>query len=142
MALPAAVQSSLTFRSLTPGAAMFRLVACASLLAGMVAFALPAAGRADKLTKVEIGKRGKAATAFVEVPGRGTGTAFCVHPSGLFVTNEHVVRGAESAEITLVLNPSLDSQKVLRAKVIRTDKDSDLALLRVDGAKDLPSLAL
>ena len=108
----------------------------------MFALALPAACRADKPTKVEIAKRGKAATVFVEVPGRGTGTAFCVHPSGLFVTNEHVVRGAERAEITLVLNPAVESQKVLKAKVVRVDKESDLALLRVDGVKDLPSLAL
>ena len=50
--------------------------------------------REGKPTKVEIGKRGKAATAFVEVPGRGSGTAFSVHPSGLFITNEQVVRGA------------------------------------------------
>lgn len=97
---------------------------------------------ADKPTKVEIGKRGKAATAFVEVPGRGTGTAFCVHPSGLFVTNEHVVRGADKADITLVLNPSLPGERVLKARVARTDKALDLALLRVEGARDLPSLPL
>lgn len=97
---------------------------------------------ADKPTKVEIGKQGKAATAFVDVPGRGSGTAFCVHSSGLFVTNEHVIRGAEKAEIILVLNPSLPGEKVLKARVVRTDKDEDLALLRVEGAKDLPSLTL
>ncbi len=120
---------------------MFRFVAGVGLLAGLVLLATPATGRADKPAKVEIAKRGKAATAFVEVPKRGTGTAFCVHPSGLFVTNEHVVRGTEG-EITLVLNPSLSTQKVFKAKVVRTDKDSDLALLRVEGGKDLPSLAL
>src|SRR5262249_24578610 len=87
-------------------------------------------------------KRGKAATAFAEVPGRGTGTAFCVHPSGLFVSNEHVVRGSETAEVTLVLDPSLPTQRVLKAKVVRADKDADLALLRAEGAKDLPSLPL
>ena len=96
----------------------------------------------DKPTKVEIGKRGKAATAFVEVPKRGAGTAFCIHPSGLFVTNEHVVRGAENDTVTLVLDPSLDTQRVLKGKVVRTDKDRDLALVRVDGVKDLPSLTL
>ena len=97
---------------------------------------------ADKPTKVEIGKKGKAATAFVDVPGRGSGTAFCVHPSGLFVTNEHVVRGAEKAEIILVLNPSLPGERVLKAKVVRIDKDLDLALLRVENVQDLPSLPL
>lgn len=96
----------------------------------------------EKPSKVEIGKRGKAATAFVDVPRRGTGTAFCAHPNGLFITNEHVVRGAEKEEITLVLNPAVEDQRVLKAKVVRIDKALDLALLRVDGAKELPSLPL
>ncbi|MDB5313532.1 MAG: hypothetical protein JWO38_7734 [Gemmataceae bacterium] len=121
---------------------MFRHLTRAALCVGLIALALPAFARGEKPTKVEIGKRGKAATAFVEVPGRGTGTAFCVHPSGLFVTNEHVVRGAEKAEITLVLDPSLAGQRVLKAKVVRVDKAADLALLRVDGVDDLPSLTL
>ncbi|MCI0702019.1 MAG: trypsin-like peptidase domain-containing protein [Planctomycetia bacterium] len=121
---------------------MLRLIARIGLLAGLVVFALPVSVSAQKPTKVEIAKRGKSATAFIEVPNRGTGTAFCIHPSGLFITNEHVVRGAEGSEITLVLNPSLENQRILKAKVIRTDKTSDFALLRVDGAKDLPSLPL
>ena len=113
-----------------------------SLLAiGLLALALPAVAAQERLTKVEIGKRGKAATAFVEVPKVGTGTAFCIHPSGLFITNEHVVRGAHD-EVILVLNPSLEGQRVLKAKVVRTDKVLDLALLRVEGEKDLPSLPL
>ena len=101
------------------------------LSVGLLALAFPASAQ-EKPTKVEIGKRGKAATAFVDVPRRGTGTAFCVHPSGLFITNEHVVRGAEKEEITLVLNPAVENQRVLKAKVVRMDKALDLALLRVD----------
>src|SRR6185503_15623380 len=101
----------------------------------------PAMGE-EKPTKVEIGKRGKAATAFVEVPGRGSGTGFCIHPSGLFVTNEHVIRGAEQADITVVLDPAQASQRELKAKVVRIDKQADLALLRVADVNELPSLAL
>jgi len=121
---------------------MVRPVARFGLLIGMFAFALPGVIGADKPTKAEIAKHGKAATAFVETPSRSTGTAFCVHPSGLFITNEHVIRGSEKAEITLVLNPALETQRTLKAKVVRIDKDTDLALLRVEGAKDLPSLSL
>ena len=120
---------------------MFRLVVGVGLLTGLMLSPVFAARGADKPTKVEIGKRGKAATAFAEVPQVGSGTAFCIHPSGLFVTNEHVVRGARG-EITLVLNPTLATQQVLKAKVVRADKNADLALLRVEGAKDLPSLQL
>ena len=43
------------------------------------------------LPRGEIAKRGREATAFLEVgPGRSA-TAFCIHPSGLFVTNDHAV---------------------------------------------------
>lgn len=113
-----------------------RLGAIAALLISTVAAA------ADKPTRVEIGKRGKAATGFVDVPGFGSGTAFCVHSSGLFVTNEHVIRGREKGDVTVVLNPSLAGEKVLKAKVVRADRALDLALLRVAGTKDLPSLPL
>lgn len=110
------------------------------LAATLVALAGPTPAQ-EKLAKVEIGKRGKAATAFVDVPGRGTGTAFCVHPSGLFVTNDHVVRFAKG-DIILVVNPAVEGQRVLKAKVVRMDPECDLALLRVDGEKNLPSLPL
>jgi hypothetical protein len=120
---------------------MFRSLTRVTLSAALLAVALPASAQ-EKPTKVEIAKRGKAATAFVDVPKRGTGTAFCVHPSGLFVTNEHVIRGFEKADLTLVLDPALETQRVLKATVVRADKDADLALLRVEGAKDLPALPL
>ncbi len=120
---------------------MSRHLVRAAVAVSLISVALVGSAQ-EKPTRVAIGKRAKAATAFVDVPGRGTGTAFCVHPSGLFVTNEHVVRGAAKDEVTLVLDPSLDTQRVLKAKVVRADKDLDLALLRVDGAKGLPSLPL
>src|SRR5262245_19979714 len=106
---------------------MFRLVSGAGLAAALLLFVLPA--RAEKPTKAAIAKRGKAAIAFVAVPKGGTGTAFCIHPSGLFLTSTQAVRGAESGEVTLVLNPSLESQKVVKARVVRLDKDLELALL-------------
>jgi hypothetical protein len=96
---------------------------------------------ADPLSKEEVARLGKASTALVVVkPQTGYGSAFCVHASGLFITNEHVVRNAGT--IDLVLDPGLKSQKVLAAKVLRADKDLDLALVRVEGAKELAALPL
>jgi hypothetical protein len=120
---------------------MFRPLGRTVLSLGLLVLAFPASAQ-EKLTKVEIGKRGKAATAFLAVPRLRTGTAFCVHPSGLFITNEHVIRGAEKEKMILVLHPSLEGQRVLEARVVRIDPALDLALLRVEGAKDLPSLPL
>ncbi len=93
----------------------------------------------EPLTRADRSKLGKAATVYVE-NGRGSGSGFCVHSSGLFVTNEHVVAGADS--VTVVIDPDLKTQRVVTAKVIRADKDLDLALLRADGVKDLPALSL
>ncbi len=108
---------------------------------GLLAVALPAVAQ-EKLTKVEIGKRGKAATAFFQVPNSNLGTAFCIDPSGLFATGYHLIRRAERGEVSLVLNPSLEGQKVVKAKVVAFDAVLDVALLRVEGVKDLPSLTL
>jgi hypothetical protein len=95
------------------------------------------------LSKVEIAKLGKAATALVEVEERQAfGTAFCVHPSGLFLTNEHVVHQAGPGAINLVLNPGLTKQRVLRARVVRADPGQDVALLCAEDVKGLPALVL
>ena len=37
---------------------------------------------------------------------------------------------AASVAVTLVLDPSLDTQRVFKAKVVRADKDTDLAKRR------------
>ena len=59
----------------------------------------------------------------------------------MFLTNEHVVHGG--GDFDLVLDPGLKTQTVLASgKVVRTDKDLDLALVRVEGAKDLAALPL
>jgi hypothetical protein len=81
----------------------------------------------------------KRATALVELKGRGgSGSAFCIHPSGVFVTNVHVVQG----EVSLVLDPGQKTEKAYPARIIRTDNEQDLALLRIDGVKDLSALTL
>jgi hypothetical protein len=98
---------------------------------------------AEKLSKVEITKRGKAATALVEVrPTRGTGTCFCVHPTGLFVTNEHIINRPDTQSIVIVLDASLKTQRILPARVVRRSKELDLALLRVEGVGHIPALPL
>jgi hypothetical protein len=118
-----------------------RLAAFTALLAVWVA---PVAVGADKdadLPVSEIARIGREATAFVEVePGRSA-SAFCVHPSGLFVTNHHVVQWPTGG-IKVVVNSGTLEQKVFTAKVVRRDKDADLALLRVENGGGLPTLSL
>src|SRR5262249_48462481 len=95
----------------------------------------------EALSREDLAKRAKAATAFLEIKPRQA-SAFCVHASGLFVTNEHVVREGGTGPITLVLASGTKTQKVYKASVVRRDKNLDLALLRVEGPVELPVLAL
>jgi serine protease DegQ len=68
-------------------------------------------------------------------PQVGLGSGVIVSPSGYILTNNHVVDGAD--EIDVILNDSRHS----RAKVIGTDPDSDLAVLKIELDK-LPVIVL
>ena len=59
-------------------------------------------------------------------PQLGLGSGVIVSASGYILTNNHVVEGAD--EIEVILN---DSRRA-RAKVIGTDPDSDLAVLKIE----------
>jgi S1-C subfamily serine protease len=112
------------------------------------AWACPADLGADgppDLPRGELARRGREATAFLEVGAGRSATAFCVHPSGLFVTNDHVLREqgrGQGGAIKLVMDSGTPEQKVYVAKVVRRDRASDLALLRAESAKGLPALPL
>ncbi len=59
-------------------------------------------------------------------PQGGLGSGVIVSPTGYILTNNHVVEGADAIEV--ILN---DSRRT-RAKVIGTDPDTDLAILKID----------
>lgn len=64
-----------------------------------------------------------------------TGSGVIISPDGFIVTNNHVVEGAD--ELTVTLNDNRE----FSARIIGTDKDTDLALIKVDG-KNLPTLPI
>jgi Do/DeqQ family serine protease len=64
------------------------------------------------------------------------GSGVIVDPSGITVSNHHVVAGAD--EITVVLS----DWRELRGEVILADEASDLAVIRVRDASGLPALTL
>jgi len=68
-------------------------------------------------------------------PQGGLGSGVIVSDSGYILTNNHVVEGAD--EIEVVLNDSRHTP----AKVIGTDPDSDLAVLKIDLDR-LPTIVL
>lgn len=98
---------------------------------------------AQDLPLDQISKLGKAATGLVTIKGLGEASAFCVHPDGWFITNNHVIRDVKSGDsITIVMNPSLKTEKAYQASIVRFDRDNDLALLRIDEKVKLPALQL
>lgn len=108
------------------------------LVAASAALALPA-------KVVESAKR---ATALVEIPladqQKGFGSAFCIDASGVFVTNAHVADAAKGGQIRLILSPGEADQKIVDAKVLKSEKTLDLALLKIEvaPADALPVLPL
>jgi choice-of-anchor C domain-containing protein len=93
----------------------------------------------EPLSRVAVAKIGEAATALVEIKTEtGYASAFCVHHSGLFVTNAQVA----GTDVFLVLDPGGKNEKRMPARILRSDKDLDLALVQVQGVDGLPSIAL
>jgi serine protease Do len=65
-------------------------------------------------------------------PRRGAGTGFIIDEDGRILTNHHVVEGAERIQVRL------SDGRSARARVIGTDPDTDVALIKIDGETDLP----
>ena len=69
-------------------------------------------------------------------PRRSTGSGFLIDPSGLIVTNAHVVEDADYLQIRLA-----DGRR-FTGKVVGQDGRVDLALVRIEGGANLPTLPL
>lgn len=63
----------------------------------------------------------------------GIGSGAIISPDGYIVTNEHVVHGATEIHVTL------NDRRILPAKLIGTDKLTDLAVIKIN-ATNLPSI--
>ena len=70
----------------------------------------------------------------MRIPSSGSG--FIIDTDGHILTNNHVVRDA--SDITVTLN---DHRK-FKAKVVGTDPATDVAVIKIDGAGDLPVVPL
>ena len=72
----------------------------------------------------------------VQPPKRtATGSGVIISTDGYIVTNNHVVDGADELTVTLHDN------KEYSARIIGTDKTTDLALIKIDG-KNLPAIRI
>jgi Do/DeqQ family serine protease len=65
---------------------------------------------------------------------RSLGSGVIVDPSGLIVTNGHVIEGADEVKI------SLADKREFEASLVLKDPRSDLAILRIKGSEKFPAL--
>ena len=79
----------------------------------------------------DLGRRGGA-----DVPRRGTGTGFLIDSDGSILTNHHVIEGAERLTVKLA------DGRTLRADVVGSDPDTDIALIKVAGPGPFPHAML
>jgi len=69
-------------------------------------------------------------------PARGVGSGFIVSPKGYILTNEHVVDGSSRIIV------GLQSGEKYRGRVIGIDKETDVAVVKIDAPRDLPIVNL
>jgi serine protease Do len=76
--------------------------------------------------------KAKAAKPQLDDPGPGFGSGVLIDPSGIVLTNNHVVADSTTVEVTLH-----DGRKIASGD-IRRDPKSDLAIIKLDAKEPLP----
>ncbi|MGH9657525.1 MAG: trypsin-like peptidase domain-containing protein, partial [Bryobacteraceae bacterium] len=66
--------------------------------------------------------------------GAGTGSGVIIDPQGYILTNHHVIDKADRIQVTLY-----QGSTKYDAKLIGSDADTDLAVIKIDARKSLPS---
>ena len=69
-------------------------------------------------------------------PVQGAGSGVIINSNGTILTNNHVVEGAKEVTVTLA-----DKQE-LKAEIVGRDPKTDLAVLKISAAKNLPAADL
>ena len=73
---------------------------------------------------------------FQVYPVQGAGSGFIINADGDILTNSHVVKGSRQLTVTLY------DKKVYKARVLDIDTRNDLALVKIDAGRKLPTLPL
>ena len=74
---------------------------------------------------------------------RALGSGFIVDPRGYIITHNHVVDKADKIYVRLSTDPNNGPDSEGRpAKVIGTDKDTDIAVIKIESDKPLPTVKL
>ncbi|MBD3181087.1 PDZ domain-containing protein [Candidatus Poribacteria bacterium] len=68
----------------------------------------------------------------IERKSRGLGSGFIIDKRGYVITNQHVIENADVVEVTLTTG------EVYKARVLGADYEADLSVLKIDPDSDLP----
>jgi len=69
-------------------------------------------------------------------PSMGMGSGFVIDKSGIIMTNNHVVSGADQVKV------SLHDGREFIAKEVKTDPETDIAIIRIDAPADLQAMRM
>ncbi|PKM97402.1 MAG: hypothetical protein CVU79_08480 [Elusimicrobia bacterium HGW-Elusimicrobia-3] len=108
---------------------------------GPAAAARPPFGEPDDLFGQSLLGREQAAAVPGKIPPAAyhrSGSGLLVDPAGYILTNEHVVRGSTAPVVVLAGDPGRE----FPAEVIGSDRDKDLALLKISAGGPLPFMRL
>ncbi len=72
----------------------------------------------------------------------GSGSGFIVSKDGYILTNNHVVTMSDRTTYADKVTVQTLDNRVYKARVIGTDPTTDVAVIKIDGRNDLPTLAL
>jgi len=98
--------------------------------------AAPAQAQSDEDTNIRVYKLASPAVVSIQSQ-RGNGSGSIIDPTGLVLTNAHVVRG-----VTIV-NVILSDKRQFRGTVIASSRNPDLALIKLDGVTtNLPTISI
>ena len=73
-----------------------------------------------------------------EFKQRGLGSGMIINKDGYILTNEHVIHGVDRDKITVTLS----NNKSYKAKIVGTDVESDIAVLKIEGEGEFPHVVL
>lgn len=70
------------------------------------------------------------------------GSGFVVEADGHILTNSHVVKGADEIVVTFGATQNHENEREYKAKLIAADPKTDIALIKIEADRKLPTLKL
>lgn len=109
----------------------------------LLTVALPTLLCGDELSRVEVAAIARGSTVQIDQNGSRIATGFCINPMGMIVcTNETIPENGYENVLSVVFDAGLKNEHKSLAKIIRRDKERNLALLSVESGPVLPALRL